>query len=121
MAKLTTMQKETFNNCRDYLAECNVRVFFSRELRMMIGIVSDNYESRSKDPIIYRMFVTLCNPADEFKKKLGVIELCNKFENDQYNLVKLDYIDPEGFVFSYMTMFANGMSNTFDFQEMEIN
>lgn len=119
MAKLTFVQKGTFKNCRDYLAECNVRVFFSRELRMMVGIAPDSYESLSKEPIIYRMFVALCNPADEFKKKLGVIELCHRLESDQYNLVRILDNSIEFFVEEYMELFHNyGIS---DFEEMKIN
>ena len=115
MAKLTSTDKELFNNCREFLADSNMRVFFSRELRMMVGIVPE-----TENGTIYKMFVTLCHKNDKFKKKLGLIELCNKFDNDNFNQVRiLGSEDIAAFVNNYMGMFCN--YGELDFQEMELN
>lgn len=115
MAKLDQSQKQTFKNCREFLAEFNMRVFFSRELRMMVGILPDEVDNGT----IYKMCVTLCHKNDKFKKKLGLIELCRKFEDDNFNQVRILSPNVEDFVEQYMGMFCN--YGEFDFQEMELN
>lgn len=118
MAKLTSMQKEQFNDAKECFGELEMRVFFSRELKMMVGIMRDGGDS--KNPLIYRVYVALCHPNDEFKKKLGLIQLCQAYDNNNFNLVRiLDREDIEAFASSYFEIFWNYVN--FDFQEMEMN
>lgn len=118
MAKLTATQKEQFANAKEWFGELEMRVFFSRDLKMMVGIMPD---SGMDNGLIYRTYVTLCNPNDGFKKKLGLIELCNKFENDNFNQVRVHNSSLEYFVIEYMKLFAIADFHEFDFQEMEMN
>ncbi len=86
MAKLTQTQKELAAMAAEMLHDCRVRVFFSRESRIMIGIQAHNFDV--KNPNTWRVFITQCHQMDDFKKKLGLIELCKKFENDQFVLYR---------------------------------
>lgn len=118
MAKLTSINKETFKNCREYFAECDMRVFFSRDLKMMIGIMPDG---GMENGLIYRTYVTLCHPNDEFKKKLGLINLSEAYDNDNFNLVRIYNSDITPFAAAYMTLFAIAEFQEFDFEEMPMN
>lgn len=118
MAKLTQEQKEQFNDAKEWFTELEMRVFFSRDLRMMVGIMPDGGDS--KNPLIYRMYVALCHPNDEFKKKLGLIQVCQAYDNNNFNLFRIpNMLDIDSFVVQYVQMFSN--YEEFDFQEMELN
>ena len=118
MAKLTALQKEQFNDAKECFSDLGMRIFFSRELKMMIGIMPDGGDS--KNPVIYRMYVALCHPNDEFKKKLGLIQLLQAYDNNNFNLIRiLDQEDIEAFASRYFETFWN--YGNFDFQEMELN
>ena len=118
MAKLTAMQKEQFRNAKEWFAQLDMRVFFSRDLRMMIGIMPDGGMNNG---LIYRTYVALCHPNDEFKKKLGLIHLCEAYDNDNFNRVRIHNSDIEPFAIEYMKLFAIANFQEFDFQEMEMN
>ncbi len=109
MAKLTAMQKEQFNDAKKWFGELEMRIFFSRELRMMIGIMPDGGDS--KNPLIYRMYVALCHPNDEFKKKIGLVELFNNFKEGRTTRMRITNMDD----------FANRMFDYMEFEEMELN
>lgn len=119
MAKLTATQKEQFRNAKGWFGSgLGMRVFFSRDLKMMIGIMPDDWMDNG---LIYRTYVTLCHPNDDFKKKLGVIELCRAYDNDNFNLVRVCNSGIQPFVIEYMKLVANADFQGFDFQEMEMN
>lgn len=117
MAKLTSVQKEQFANAKEWFAEIDMRVFFSRDLKMMVGIMPDGGMDNG---LIYRTYVTLCHPNDDFKKKLGLIHLCEAYDNDNFNRVRV-HSDVEDFVCDYMRLTTISHYQEFDFQEMEIN
>ncbi len=88
MAKLTQDQKEQASLIAEIFSDEQMRVFFCRESRIMVGIMPHNPDMHN--PNTYRVFVTQCHEQDKFKKKLGLIELCNKYENDNYVLYRSD-------------------------------
>lgn len=118
MAKLTAIQKAQFVNAKEWFNELDMRVFFSRDLQMMVGIMPDGGMDNG---LINRTYVTLCHPNDEFKKKLGLIHLCEAYKNDNFNRVRIGNSETEMFVIEYMKLFANADFQEFDFQEMEMN
>lgn len=118
MAKLTQAQKAQFNNAKEWFGELEMRVFFSRELRMMIGIMPDGGMDNG---LIYRTYVTLCHPNDDFKKKLGLIHLCEAYENDNFNRVRIHNSDVEPYAIEYMKLFAIANFHGFDVEEMKLN
>lgn len=115
MAKLTAMQKEQLRNAKGWFSQLDMRVFFSRDLKMMIGIMPDGGMDNG---IIYRTYVALCHPNDDFKKKLGLIQLSDAYDNDNFNRVRIYNSGVESFAFEYMRISA---ISQFDFQEMEMN
>jgi hypothetical protein len=83
MAKLTSIQKERFEMAKADLREANVTVVSIKELELTIGL---QYTCpRLKNHV--RVAVTQCSLNDKFKFKLGVIELWNKLENDNFIIV----------------------------------
>lgn len=118
MAKLTAIQKEQFRNAKDWLGELDMRVFFSRDLKMMVGIMPDGGMDNG---LIYRTYVALCHPNDEFKKKLGLIQLSAAYDNDNFNLVRIHNSDITPFAAAYMTLFGIADFQEFDFEEMKLN
>lgn len=118
MAKLTQAQKEQFANAKEWFDALDMLVFFSRDLKMMVGIMPDGGMDNG---LIYRTYVTLCHPNDEFKKKLGLIHLCEAYDNDNFNLVRICNSEIEMFVIEYMKLFAIADFHEFDVEEMELN
>lgn len=118
MAKLTAIQKEQFRNAKEWFTQLDMRVFFSRDLRMMVGIMPDGGMDNG---LIYRTYVTLCHPNDDFKKKLGLIQLSDAYDNDNFNRVRICNSDIEPFVIEYMKLFAIANFQELDFEEMELN
>lgn len=117
MAKLTQTQKEQFANAKEWFDAIDMRVFFSRELKMMVGIMLDGVMDNG---LIYRTYVTLCHPKDDFKKKLGLIQLSEAYDKDNFNMVRV-HSDVEDFVCEYMRLTTISHYQEFDFQEMELN
>lgn len=118
MAKLTATQKEQFRNAKEWFAKIDMRVFFSRDLRMMVGIMPDGGMDNG---LIYRTYVALCHPNDDFKKKLGLIQLSAAYDNDNFNLVRIHNSDIELFVIEYMKLFTIADWQDFDIEKMELN
>lgn len=118
MAKLTSVQKEQFANAKEWFGELDMRVFFSRDLKMMIGIMPDGGMDNG---LIYRTYVALCHPNDDFKKKLGLIQLSDAYDNDNFNRVRIYNSDVEPFALDYMRISAISQYQDFDFEEMELN
>ena len=118
MAKLTQAQKERFNLDKAWLRNLDMRVFFSRDLKMMIGIMPDGAMDNG---LIYRTYATLCHPNDDFKKKLGLIHLSEAYDNDNFNRVRIYNSDVEPFALDYMRLNSISQYNEFDFEEMELN
>ena len=96
MAKLTQTQKEAFRIARADLATFNARVFFSRATGMMLAIMPTPSE-RKQGQIIFDIAVALCHPNDEFKKKLGLIELYDNYDNGRSMMMQIEHNDLEGF------------------------
>jgi hypothetical protein len=80
MAKLTSIQKERFAMAADDLREANVIVVSIKELGLTIGLqyTCDRLQNHM------RVAVAQCGPKDQFKVKLGVTELAQKFWNENY-------------------------------------
>ena len=103
MAKLTQAQKEAFHNARADLATLETRVFFSRSSGMMLAIMPTPSE-REHGQIIFDIAIALCHPKDEFKKKLGLIELYNNYDRGCSGLMRIEHNDLEGYaerIFDY--------------------
>ena len=83
MAKLTSIQKERFAMAADDLREANVIVVSIKELGLTIGLqyTCDRLQNHM------RVAVAQCGPKDQFKFKLGVTELAQKFWNENYVVV----------------------------------
>ena len=112
MAKLTQAQKEAFYNACEDLAKLETRVFFSRATGIMLAIMPAPSE-RKAGQIIFDITVALCHPKDEFKKKLGLIELYDNYDNGHSMMMRIKHNDLEGFavrIFDYEP-----------FEEMELN
>ena len=112
MAKLTQAQKEAYRKARADLATLETRVFFSRSVGMMLAIMPTPSE-REHGQIIFDITVALCHPKDEFKKKLGLIELYDNYDNEHSMMMRIKHNDLEGFavrIFDYEP-----------FEEMELN
>ena len=112
MAKLTQAQKEAFRNARHELATFNARVFFSRSVGMMLAIMPTPSE-RKHGQIIFDITTALCHPNDEFKKKLGLIELYDNYDNGHSVLMRIEHNDLGGF--------AERIFDYEPFEEMELN
>ncbi len=111
MAKLTQAQKEAFRNARASLATLETRVFFSRATGVMLAIMPTPTEPDGQ--IIFDTAVALCHPNDEFKKKLGLIELCDNYDKGHSVLMRIEHNNFEDFaerIFDYVP-----------FEEMELN
>ena len=103
MAKLTQAHKEAFRKARADLATLETRVFFSRAAGIMLAIMPTPSE-RKAGQIIFDVAVALCHPNDEFKKKLGLIELYYNYDNGNSVMMRIKHNDLEGFavrVFDY--------------------
>lgn len=118
MTKLTSIQKLQSANAKGWLGVLGMRVFFSRDLKMMVGIMPDDGMDNG---LIYRTYVILCHPNDDFKKKLGLIYLGEAYDNNNFNRVRVFNSDVGAFVFDYMQLSAISSYNQFDFEEMELN
>ena len=112
MAKLTQAQKEVFRNARASLATLEARVFFSRATGVMLAIMPTPTE-RKDGQIIFDITVALCHPNDEFKKKLGLIELYDNYDNMRCTMMRIEHNDLEGF--------AERIFDYEPFEEMELN
>lgn len=114
MAKLTQAQKEDFRIARAALATFNARVFFSRSIGMMLAIMPTPSEHKHEQ-IIFDITVALCHHNDEFKKKLGLIQLYDNYDNGRNMLMRIEY--------KHNTFydFAQRLFNYEPFEEMELN
>ena len=112
MAKLTQTQKEAFRNARWSLATLETRVFFSRATGVMLAIIPTPTE-RKQGQIVFDITVALCHPNDEFKKKLGLIELYDNYDNGHSVLMRIEHNDLGGF--------AERIFDYEPFEEMELN
>ena len=112
MAKLTQAQKEAFRNARADLVKLETRVFFSRATGTMLAIMPTTTE-RKHGQIIFDITVALCHPNDEFKKKLGLIELYDNYDNGHSVLMRIEHNDLGGF--------AERIFDYEPFEEMELN
>lgn len=112
MAKLTANQKEQFRIARAEMAAFNTRVFFSRSIGMMLAIMPTPSE-RKHGQIVFDITVALCHPNDEFKKKLGLIELYNNYDTGHNTRVRIENNNFEDF--------AERMFDFEPFEEMELN
>ena len=112
MAKLTQAQKEEFRNARASLATLETRVFFSRSVGMMLAIMPTTTE-RKDGQIIFVIAIALCHPNDEFKKKLGLIELYDNYDNGHSTMMRIEHNNFEGF--------AERIFDYEPFEEMELN
>lgn len=116
MAKLTQTQKEQATLSAEYLADMQMRVFFSREARIMVGIMPHNAEM--PNPNTFRVYVTQCHTNDEFKKKLGLIELGNKFDDNNFVLYR-NARHPDSLALELMEFFCySGIVN--DMKELDL-
>ena len=112
MAKLTQAQKEAFRNARASLATLETRVFFSRATGIMLAIMPTP-SKREHGLIISDIAVALCHPNDEFKKKLGLIELYNNYDNGHSTMARINHYNLEGF--------AERIFDYEPFEEMKLN
>lgn len=112
MAKLTQAQKEAFRNARADLATLETRVFFSRASGIMLAIMPTPSE-RKQGQIIFDITSALCHPNDEFKKKLGLIELYDNYDNGHSVLMRIEHNDFGGF--------AERIFDYEPFEELELN
>ena len=112
MAKLTQAQKESFRVARADLVLFETRVFFSRSSGMMLAIMPTNSE-REHGRIIFDIAIALCHPNDEFKKKLGLIELCYNYDKGRSTRMRIEHNDFEGF--------AERIFDYEPFEEMKLN
>lgn len=112
MVKLTRAQNEAFYSACEDLAALETRVFFSRSVGMMLAITPTPSE-RKHGQIIFDITVALCHPNDEFNKKLGLIELCDKYDNGHSMMMRIEHNDFEGF--------ADRIFDYEPFEEMELN
>ena len=109
MAKLTQAQKEAFRNARASLATLETRVYFSRSIGKMLAIMP-NPLGRKHGQIV---FEALCHHNDEFKKKLGLIELYDNYDNMRCTMMRIEHNDLEGF--------AERIFDYEPFEELELN
>ena len=112
MNKLTQAQKEAFRKARADLATLETRVFYSRSTGKMLAIMPTPSE-REHGRIIFDIAVALCHPNDEFKKKLGLIELYDNYDNGRSVLMRIEHNNLEGF--------AERMFDYEPFEEMKLN
>ena len=112
MAKLTHAQKEAFHKACADLNTLETRVFFSRSIGMMLAIMPTPSE-RKHGQIIFEVAVALCHPNDEFKKKLGLIELYDNYDNGRSVLMRIEHNNLEGF--------AERIFDYEPFKEMKLN
>ena len=112
MAKLAQAQKEAFRVARADLALFETRVFFSRSAGMMLAIMPTHSE-REHGQTIFDITTALCHPNDEFKKKLGLIELYNNYDNGHSTMMRIEHNN-----FEY---FAERIFDYEPFEEMELN
>ena len=112
MAKLTQAQKEAFRNARASLATLETRVFFSRATGIMLAIMPTPSE-RKAGQIIFDITIALCHPNDEFKKKLGLIELYYNYDIGHSTMMRIEHNNFEGF--------AERIFDYEHFEEMELN
>lgn len=112
MAKLTQAQKEAFRNACADLATLETRVFFSRAIGMMLAIMPTSSE-RKAGQTIFDITVALCHPNDEFKKKLGLIELYNNYDNGHSTMMRIKHNE--------LGSFAERIFDYEPFEEMELN
>lgn len=112
MAKLTQAQKEAFRNACADLATLETRVFFSRASGIMLAIMPTPSE-RKQGQIIFDITSALCHPNDEFKKKLGLIELYDNYDNGHSTMMRIENNNFEGF--------AERIFDYEPFEEMELN
>ena len=112
MAKLTRAQNEAFYNACEDLATLETRVFFSRSVGMMLAIMPTPSE-RGHGRIIFDIAVALCHPNDEFKKKLGLIELYDNYDNGHSTMMRIEHNDLGGF--------AERIFDYEPFEEMKLN
>ena len=112
MAKLTQAQKEAFRNARASLATLETRVFFSREAKMMLAIMPTPTD-RKDGQIIFDITTALCHPNDEFKKKLGLIELYYNYDIGHSTMMRIENNNFEDF--------AERIFNFEPFEELELN
>lgn len=111
MAKLTQAQKEIFRNARAALATIKTRVFFSRSIGKMLAITPTSTE-RKHGQIIFVIATALCHPNDEFKKKLGLIELYDNYDNGHGVLMRIKHNE--------LGSFAERIFDYEPFEEMEL-
>ena len=112
MAKLTHTQKEAFHKACADLTTLETRVFFSRPMGKMLAIMPTPSE-REHGQIIFDIAVALCHPNDEFKKKLGLIELYDNYDHGHSTMMRIEHNN-----------FADFAERIFDyapFEEMELN
>lgn len=112
MAKLTQAQKEAFRNACADLVTLETRVFFSRSIGMMLAIMPTPSE-RKHGQIVFDITIALCHPNDEFKKKLGLIELYDNYDNGHSVLMRIEHNDFGGF--------AERIFDYEPFEELELN
>ena len=76
MSKLSMIQKERFALYREQMQEENIKWAFCRETGITII-----YKTMPKGCFI-KLAVAYCNENDEFKKKIGLVTACDRWEND---------------------------------------
>ena len=112
MPKLTHAQKEAFHKACADLTTLETRVFFSRPTGKMLAIMPTPSE-REHGQIIFDIAIALCHPNDEFKKKLGLIELCYNYDKGRSTRMRIEHNDFEGF--------AERIFDYEPFEEMKLN
>ena len=112
MAKLIQAQNEAFRNARYSLSTLETRVFFSHAAGIMLAIMPTPSE-RKQGQIIFDITVALCHPHDEFKKKLGLIELYDNYDNGHSTMMRIENNNFEDF--------AERIFDYEPFEELELN
>lgn len=107
--KLTQEQKDYFDYLLEMLVKSTMRAFYSKDGQFAFAIAPAY--SYIKNPKVFRVFTTLCNPADQFKKKLGLIELSNKIDNGEFILIRAE--NQQDAIFRIMDM----MGAEFEYNE----
>lgn len=113
MAKLTQAQKEAYREAKAgfcFSDGTKARVFFSRDAGMMFAALPTPSE-RKHGQVIFDVAVALCHPNDEFKKKIGLAELFNSFEEGRTTRMRI----------TDMYDFAERMFDYMGFDEMQLN
>jgi len=116
MAKLAyERNKDVAQRVSESFARAGMKVFYSKPAKMMVGIMPTILPNGD----IYNLYVTLCNPKDKFKKKLGLIALGEAYYADQFIPVKV-LGSPESFALEYMHLASYGESAHSFIKELEL-